>query len=248
MLNMRSDSAQFKPEAMNRPSSIVILTGAGISVESGIESFRDQNGIWAKHDWREYATPDGFANHPARVLDFYNKRRRALADVYPNDAHHALARLEGAFKGDFLLITQNVDDLHESAGSRKLLHMHGELRSALCQACGMRSAWNTKMTVDSQCKKCGTIGRLRPDIVWFGEMPYQMDRIYRALSEADLFVAIGTSGHVYPAAQFVEEARHAGAHTVEINLEKSENSSQFHERILGKASETVPKFVDRLLS
>ena len=242
MLNMRSTRAHFKPEAMNRPSSIVILTGAGISVESGIESFRDQNGIWAKHDWREYATPEGFASHPARVLDFYNKRRRALADVYPNDAHHALARLEGAFKGDFLLITQNVDDLHESAGSRKLLH------SALCQACGMRSGWNTKMTVDSQCKKCGTIGRLRPDIVWFGEMPYQMDRIYRALSEADLFVAIGTSGHVYPASQFVEEARHAGAYTVEINLEKSENSSQFHEKILGKASETVPKFVDRLLS
>lgn len=233
---------------MKSSSSIVILTGAGISVESGIASFRDRNGIWAKHDWREYATPEGFASQPARVLDFYNKRRRALADVYPNDAHHALARLEGAFRGNFLLITQNVDDLHESAGSRKLLHMHGELRSALCQACEMRGPWRGDMTIDSKCKRCGTIGRLRPDVVWFGEMPYQMDRIYRALGEADLFVAIGTSGHVYPAAQFVEEARHAGAHTVEINLEETENASQFDERISGKATGTVPTFVERLLA
>jgi NAD-dependent deacetylase len=233
---------------MERPSSIVVLTGAGISVESGIASFRDRNGIWAKHDWRDYATPEGYARNPRKVLDFYNTRRRALANVYPNEAHHALARLEGAFKGDFLLVTQNVDDLHESAGSRKLLHMHGELRSALCEACGMRSRWRGDMTVDSKCHFCETVGRLRPDVVWFGEMPYQMDRIYRALAEADLFIAIGTSGHVYPAAQFVEEARHAGAHTVELNIDESENASEFDETIRGPATQTVPEFVNRLLA
>lgn len=233
---------------MNTPRSIVILTGAGISVESGIASFRDQNGIWAKHDWREYATPEGYAHHPARVLDFYNKRRRALADTYPNDAHHALAKLEGAFSGEFLLVTQNVDDLHESAGSRKMIHMHGELNSALCEACGMRSRWRGDMTVNSACKHCGAVGRVRPDVVWFGEMPYQMDRIYGALARCDLFVAIGTSGHVYPAAQLVQEARLAGARTVELNLEESENATEFDEVLHGRATDTVPDFVDKLLA
>ncbi len=233
---------------MTSPGSIVVLTGAGISVESGIASFRDQNGIWAKHDWRDYATPEGYAHNPSRVLDFYNKRRRALAKVHPNDAHHALAKLEGAFKGAFLLVTQNVDDLHESAGSRKLVHMHGELNSALCEACGMRGNWRGDMTVNSACKHCHTVGRVRPDVVWFGEMPYQMDRIYRALAQCDLFVAIGTSGHVYPAAQFVQEARLAGARTVELNLEDSENAGEFDEVFHGRATVTVPAFVDSLLA
>jgi NAD-dependent deacetylase len=229
------------------PSSIVILTGAGISVESGIPSFRDKGGMWARHDWRDYATPDAFARNPGRVQRFYNERRRRLPDVRPNAAHHALARLEAEFRGDFLLVTQNVDDLHEAAGSRKLIHMHGQLDSALCEACGMRSPWHGDMTIDSQCPACETTGRLRPDVVWFGEMPYQMDRIYRALGEADLFVAIGTSGHVYPAADFVEEARLNGAHTVELNLEPSENAGAFAEAIHGKATEIVPAFVERLL-
>lgn len=232
---------------MALPSSIVILTGAGISVESGIASFRDRNGIWAKHDWRDYATPDAFARNPGRVRDFYNKRRRALADARPNAAHHALARLEQAFHGPFLLVTQNVDDLHEAAGSHNLVHMHGELNSALCEACGMRARWHGDMTVDSRCPHCGAAGRLRPDVVWFGEMPYQMDRIYRALGTADLFVAIGTSGHVYPAADFVEEARLNGARTVELNLEPSENADAFAEAIHGPATEIVPAFVDGLL-
>lgn len=233
---------------MKPPSSIVILTGAGVSVESGIPSFRDRNGIWSKIDYRDYATPEGFARNPGKVLDFYNKRRRNMANVYPNEAHHALARLEGAFKGDFLLVTQNIDDLHESAGSRKLIHMHGELASALCEACGMRARWRGDITANSQCTSCRTIGRLRPDVVWFGEMPYQMDRIFRALGEAELFIAIGTSGHVYPAAAFVEEARLAGARTVELNLEESENAELFNETIRGPATETVPAFVERLLA
>ncbi|MEO3386116.1 NAD-dependent deacylase [Mesorhizobium sp. CAU 1741] len=232
---------------MHTARSIVILTGAGISVESGISTFRDRNGIWAKHDWRDYATPEGYERHPARVLEFYNQRRRALKSVQPNQAHHALARLEGAHKGEFLLVTQNVDDLHESAGSRKLVHMHGELNSALCRACGMRAPWRDDITVNSQCKSCGATGFLRPDVVWFGEMPYQMETIYRALGKAELFIAIGTSGHVYPAAQFVEEARLSGARTIELNLDETENADAFDERITGRATETVPALVDRLL-
>ncbi|NMG38880.1 NAD-dependent protein deacylase [Chelativorans sp. ZYF759] len=232
---------------MPLPSSIVILTGAGISVESGIPSFRDKSGLWSMVNWQDYATPDAFARDPGRVRDFYNKRRRAMAGVQPNAAHHALARLEAGFRGDLLLVTQNIDDLHEAAGSRRLVHMHGELGSALCEACGMRSRWPGDMTVDSRCPQCESAGRLRPDVVWFGEMPYQMDRIYRALGEADLFVAIGTSGHVYPAADFVEEARLNGAHTLELNLEPSETAASFAEAIHGRATEIVPAFVDRLL-
>jgi NAD-dependent deacetylase len=230
------------------PSSLVILTGAGISVESGIPSFRDKEGVWARFDWRDYATPDAFARNPAKVYDFYNERRRRLAAVQPNAAHHALARLEGAFKGEFLLVTQNVDDLHEGAGSRRLIHMHGELNSALCQACEMRARWKGDITIEARCPTCGSVGRLRPDVVWFGEMPYQLDRIYRALAEAELFVAIGTSGHVYPAADFVSEARHAGAHTVELNLEPSETAGAFEEVIHGPATQVVPAFVERLLA
>lgn len=232
---------------MPLPSSIVILTGAGISVESGIPSFRDKTGIWSRVDWRDYATPDAFARNPGRVRDFYNKRRRAMAGVKPNAAHQALARLEAGFRGDFLLVTQNIDNLHEAAGSKRLVHMHGELASALCEACGMRSPWPGDMTVDSRCPHCESAGRLRPDVVWFGEMPHQMDRIYRALGEADLFLAIGTSGHVYPAADFVEEARLNGARTVELNLEPSETAASFAEAIHGRATEIVPAFVDRLL-
>lgn len=232
---------------MSLPSSIVILTGAGISVESGIPSFRDKTGIWSRVDWRDYATPDAFARNPGRVRDFYNKRRRAMAGVKPNAAHQALARLEAGFRGDFLLVTQNIDNLHEAAGSKRLVHMHGELASALCEACGMRSPWPGDMTVDSRCPHCESAGRLRPDVVWFGEMPHQMDRIYRALGEADLFLAIGTSGHVYPAADFVEEARLNGARTVELNLEPSETAASFAEAIHGRATEIVPAFVDRLL-
>ncbi len=231
-----------------KPSSIVILTGAGISVESGIASFRDRDGIWARTDWRDYATPDAFARNPSKVHDFYNRRRDSVAEARPNAAHRALARLEKAYSGAFTLITQNIDHLHEMAGSEKLIHMHGDLFSALCEACHQRSRWHGDMTTSSQCPACSTIGRLRPDVVWFGEMPYHMDRIYRALGEAELFVSIGTSGHVYPAADFVEEAKHAGARTIELNLEPSETASSFDELVQGRASETVPAFVEGLLA
>lgn len=230
------------------PSSIVILTGAGISVESGIPQFRNRFGLWTKVDYRELATPEGFAHNPGKVQDFYNERRRRMKQALPNAAHHALARLEAGFRGSFLLVTQNVDDLHEAAGSRKLVHMHGELASALCEACGRRHRWLSDISVDSVCPSCGTTGRMRPDIVWFGETPYHMDRIEAALQHADLFVAIGTSGNVYPAAQFVRQAAEAGARTVEINLEPSLSVDDFDETLHGPATQLVPGFVEGLLA
>lgn len=229
------------------PSSIVILSGAGISAESGVDTFRDKDGIWSKVDYREVATPEGFARNPRKVHDFYNRRRRKMAGIRPNAAHMALERLEREFSGDFILVTQNIDDLHEAASSRKLVHMHGELAKALCEACGQRSTWTGDMSIDSQCPACGTIGRLRPDVVWFGEMPYHMGRIHAALSACDLFVSIGTSGSVYPAAGFVEEARFNSAHTIELNLEPSEGGNLFAEAHYGQATEVVPAFVERLL-
>lgn len=232
---------------MALPSSIVILTGAGISAESGVDTFRARDGIWSKVDFREVATPEGFARNPAKVHDFYNQRRRRMAEIRPNAAHFALARLEAGFAGEFLLVTQNIDPLHEQAGSRRLVHMHGQHDSALCASCGARFPWQGDMSLETVCRECGVAGHVRPDVVWFGEMPYRMDAIYRALRKAGLFVSIGTSGNVYPAAQFVEEARHAGAHTVELNLEPSEGIGHFHEAIHGRATEIVPAFVDRLL-
>jgi NAD-dependent deacetylase len=232
---------------MPSPSSIVILTGAGISAESGVDTFRDKDGIWSKVDYRDVATPEGFSRDPVLVHDFYNTRRRGLAGIRPNAAHEALARLERGFAGDFLLVTQNIDDLHERAGSQRLVHMHGELARALCASCGSRHDWRDDLAVDVPCPTCRSPGFLRPDVVWFGEMPYHMERIYEALEACDLFVSIGTSGSVYPAAGFVAEARQAGARTMELNLEPSEGVTLFDEAIHGRATEVVPAFVDRLL-
>lgn len=232
---------------MKPPSSIVILTGAGVSAESGVSTFRDPEGIWAKHDWREVATPQGFAADPDRVHAFYNERRRRVAGVQPNAAHVALAGLERAFAGEFLLVTQNVDDLHERAGSRRLIHMHGEHGQAWCTNCSSRMRWPGDMGTDTPCPRCESAGFLRPDIVWFGETPYAMERIVEALRACDLFVSIGTSGHVYPAAGFVEEARHSGARTLELNLEPSNGASQFDETRYGRATEIVPAWVNDLL-
>jgi NAD-dependent deacetylase len=225
---------------------IVILTGAGISAESGIDTFRSSGGLWEQHRVEDVATPEGFARNPNLVLNFYDMRRAALAQVEPNPAHEALARLEREFSGDLLLVTQNVDDLHERGGSARVLHMHGELKSALCTSCETRSRWERSMIERPPCPVCRA-PTLRPDVVWFGEMPYQMGRIYRALESCDLFVSIGTSGAVYPDAGFVQEARSAGAHTLELNLEPSEGSRLFHESRLGPASAVVPAWVEELL-
>ena len=227
--------------------SIVVLTGAGLSAESGLGTFRDKGGLWEEFDLEEVATPEGFARNPARVHEFYNLRRRRLGDARPNAAHHALARLEKEHAGRVLTVTQNIDGLHEAAGTHALIHMHGELARALCAACLASYPWTEDLSTETVCAACGQAGALRPDVVWFGEMPREMDRIYQALVACDLFVSIGTSGSVYPAAGFVAEARAAGAHTVELNLEPSEGASLFAEALYGPATEIVPGFVDRLL-
>ena len=224
--------------------NIVVLTGAGISAESGIRTFRAQDGLWEEHRIEDVATPEAFHRNPALVQRFYNMRRQQLADpaIQPNAAHRALAEFEQQFSGEFLLVTQNVDDLHDRAGSHKLLHMHGELLKARCTAC--ESVWEQTgdLGIADTCTACGNLGTARPHIVWFGEMPLYMDRIYDALASCDLFISIGTSGNVYPAAGFVAEARSHGAHTVELNLEPSLGGSAFAERHHGPATELVPQW------
>jgi NAD-dependent deacetylase len=227
--------------------SIVILTGAGISAESGLATFRGPDGLWEGHRVEDVCTPDALRRDPVLVHRFYDERRAKLAEVAPNPAHQALAALDAAWGGDLLIVTQNVDDLHERAGAKRLIHMHGELNSALCAACGKAVPWTDPLPPGATCDGCGRPS-LRPDIVFFGEMPYEMDAIDAAVRNADLFVSIGTSGAVYPAAGFVQTARHAGARTVELNLDPSAGSVYFHETRLGPASELVPQLVRELLA
>jgi NAD-dependent deacetylase len=227
---------------------IVVLTGAGISRESGLETFRDPDGIWARVRLEDVATPEGFARDPAQVHAFYNARRRGLLDpaIRPNAAHAALAALEGFWPGGVLVVTQNVDDLHARAGSRSLIHMHGELLKVRCADCGATTDGRADLSAADACAACGRTGGMRPHVVWFGEVPLELDRIGAALADCGLFVSIGTSGNVWPAAGFVREARAGGAHTVELNLEPSEGASLFAERIHGPATAVVPAFVGRL--
>lgn len=224
---------------------IVILTGAGVSAESGLPTFRGPDGLWEGHRVEEVATPEAFARDPHLVHRFYNLRRRALGSVEPNTAHLAIARLQRERR--VTLVTQNVDDLHERAGSMDVIHMHGELRKALCTRCGGRASWDGDMEIDTPCPDCGKTGGMRPDIVWFGEMPYRMGEIEHALMDADLFAAIGTSGNVYPAAGFVRTARFAGAHTIEFNNAGTAVSGLFEEHRVGPATVEVKRWVDNLL-
>ncbi|MDF1586632.1 Sir2 family NAD+-dependent deacetylase [Marinimicrococcus flavescens] len=229
---------------------IVVLTGAGISAESGLATFRGPGGLWEGHRLEEVATPEAFRRDPGLVHRFYNARRRRLLerDVQPNPAHRALARLEAEWPGEVVLVTQNIDDLHERAGSRRLLHMHGELLRIRCEACGQRRSCREDIDCTDACIACGSAGTLRPDVVWFGEMPHGLERIYEALSGCGLFLAVGTSGQVYPAAGFVEAVRASGAaRTIELNLEPSAVSRCFAERRTGPAARTVPALVDELL-
>ncbi|TPE51348.1 NAD-dependent deacylase [Amaricoccus solimangrovi] len=229
---------------------VFVLTGAGISAGSGLGTFRDAGGIWARFDPVKLATPAAFAADPGRVHDFYNTRRRAMLAAGPNAAHFALAELGEGLRTDggaLFLCTQNIDDLHERAGSRAVHHMHGRICRALCGACRVTVEWRGDLGVGDHCAACGRSGTLRPDVVWFGEMPYDMPEIEAALARADLFVAIGTSGAVYPAAEFVEIARTMGILTLEFNLEKSANAHLFDESVYGPAVESVPRFVARLL-
>lgn len=229
--------------------SIVILTGAGISAESGIKTFRDADGLWENYRIEDVATPEGYARNPELVITFYNERRRQLlgGDIQPNPAHVALAQLESQFQGEVLLVTQNVDNLHEQAGSRNIIHMHGELLKIRCERSGKVFPAEKDVGVEDRCQCCNPPQPLRPHVVWFGEMPLEMDRIFQALGGCGLFIAIGTSGVVYPAAGFVQQARQTGAHTVELNLEPSAVQSVFSERKYGLASEIVPEFVKGLL-
>jgi len=226
--------------------NIVILTGAGISAESGLATFRGPDGLWEGHRVEDVCTPQALRRDRALVQCFYDQRRAALNTVVPNAAHRALARLDREWPGDLLIVTQNVDDLHERAGATRLLHMHGELNSALCEGCGGRMRWTGSLGDSPSCPACQA-PRLRPDIVFFGEVPYAMERIEAALARADLFVSIGTSGAVYPAAGFVQVAHHNGAATLELNLDRSDGSGMFDESRLGPASVLVPRWVDEVL-
>ena len=232
--------------------NIAILTGAGVSAESGINTFRAADGLWENHRVEDVATPEAFMRDPELVYRFYDMRRARVQEVAPNAAHHALARLEevwaGEGRGEVTLITQNVDDLHDRAGSQNLIHMHGELLSAWCRACDARTAWADPLNETAVCPSCETRGQLRPDIVWFGEMPYHMDAIYHAVLNADLFVSIGTSGAVYPAAGLVQEARANGIATLELNLEPSQGTHFFDEARHGPATELVPTWVERMIA
>ena len=235
-------------EHVTTTDPIVILTGAGISKESGLATFRDPDGIWAKFRIEDVATLDAFARDPERVLEFYNVRRQQMMDpsVVPNAAHKALAELEAFWPGDVVVVSQNIDDLHERGGTQNLIHMHGELGKSQCHLCGDVVGGLNDLRTDMTCANCGEAGGMRPHVVWFGEMPLHMDRILNALARCGLFLSIGTSGNVYPAAGFVQEARRAGAQTIELNLEESEGATLFHEARYGPATEVVPAFVAAL--
>lgn len=227
---------------------IFILTGAGISAESGVKTFRDDGGLWEGHRVEEVATPEGFAADPDLVHHFYNMRRAQLVDVEPNAAHAALTEIQDSPLFELTLVTQNVDDLHERAGCDSVIHMHGELLKKRCTSCLKVSHCDEELSVDSVCADCKSLGTLRPHIVWFGEMPFFMDEIESRLVAADLFIAIGTSGLVYPAAGFADVARRHGAKTIEVNLADTEQSPLFDQHIIGKASETVPELVQSILA
>ncbi len=231
---------------MTEIRNIVILTGAGISAESGIDTFRSAGGLWEQHRVEDVATPEAFARDPDLVLRFYDMRRAAIQEKRPNAAHFALAELDAKWDGNLLIVTQNVDDLHERGGARRVLHMHGEHLNAWCTSCDVRSRWTDALIDRPACPVCQA-RTLRPDVVWFGEMPYRMGDIYAALREADLFVSIGTSGAVYPAAGLVRNARDLGIRTLELNLERSQGSQWFHETRLGPATEVVPAWVSEIL-
>ncbi|HEY9072346.1 MAG TPA: Sir2 family NAD+-dependent deacetylase [Candidatus Ozemobacteraceae bacterium] len=235
-------------KGLDGKARIVVLTGAGISKESGLDTFRDAGGVWERYRIEDVATPEGYVRNPAKVHRFYNEQRIQLGEVQPNAAHFALARLEKEVGDRLLVVTQNIDDLHERAGSTRLIHMHGELLKVRCEHCEAIRAETGSISTDTVCASCGRKGGVRPHIVWFGEIPLRMDEIFAALDRCSLFVAIGTSGNVYPAAGFVERARmNEGTRTLELNLEPSVGASRFAETVYGPATEVVPAWVDRLL-
>ncbi len=248
---VNDDEQETQMNPVKKDTPIVVLTGAGISKESGLDTFRDADGIWSKVRIEDVATPEAFARDPARVHEFYNARRRGLLgeNIESNAAHQALAVLEQEWPGGVLIVTQNIDNLHERGGSQNIIHMHGELLKSICHGCGAVSECTDDLSVSSVCSRCDSMGTLRPQVVWFGEMPLAMERIEQALSTAGLFISIGTSGNVYPAAGFVDVVRRYGqGHTVELNLEPSSGATMFAQSIYGEATAIVPDYVNTLLA
>ncbi|PWD87433.1 Sir2 family NAD+-dependent deacetylase [Ignatzschineria cameli] len=247
-MKRESKRESFRRKLPGVKPKVVVLTGAGISAESGIRTFRAADGLWENHPIEEVASPQGVRRNPQLVQQFYNDRRAQLQEesIKPNAAHFALAQLEERLGDHFLLVTQNVDNLHERAGSKRLIHMHGELLKVRCLETEMIFDWQQPVTIESLCPCCQQRGNLRPHIVWFGEMPLEMERIYKALENADLFLSIGTSGNVYPAAGFVELAKMVGAHSVELNLEPTKGATLFDEAYYGPASKIVPQYCDKI--
>lgn len=242
----------IEPESMNylQFKHVVFLTGAGISAESGIATYRDKKGLWTQNELQNLAKPAAFAKSPETVHDFYNQRRIDLKQAQPNKAHFHIAHLQKELTGSpvkLTIITQNVDDLHEKAGTKNVIHIHGELNKALCTACDKRSISPAQLSTNSQCVHCGKIGCLRPDIVWFGEVPYKLDYVQSTLEDCDLFVSIGTSGSVFPASDFVQVAKQNGAYAIELNLEAADNASKFDEGHYGVATEIVPAWIDKFV-
>lgn len=227
---------------------IVILTGAGISADSGLKTFRDNDGLWENHRVEEVATPEAFYSNPELVYRFYNLRRLQLKETRPNPAHEAIGKLMSSPHFQTILVTQNVDDLHERGGARDVIHMHGELKKVKCLRSGKSISWTEELNREDQCQCCQNPSPMRPDIVWFGEMPYHMELILGHLSDCELFLSIGTSGHVYPAAGFVQVAKlEAKAKCVELNLDESMQSSHFDESIRGRAAQIVPEYIEKIL-
>jgi len=241
--------ARLLKSGAGNASNIVVLTGAGISAESGLQTFRGEGGLWCGHRVEDVATPEAFVRNPALVHQFYNERRKGLfaKDIGPNSAHIALAVLQQNWLGEVTVVTQNIDNLHERGGSNDVIHMHGEVCKSFCIYCHKRAEQISDSSINNTCPCCRKKGGMRPDIVWFGEMPYHMDRIENKLGNADLFISIGTSGNVYPAAGFVLMAANAGAQTLEINLEPSMNAQAFNHGLYGSASEEVPRFTKALM-
>lgn len=228
--------------------NILILTGAGVSAESGLATFRDADGLWNNHKVEDVATIEAFERNPEFVHQFYNEMKPELLHAKPNPAHLALAKLEQEYPGEVNIITQNVDTLHEKAGSQKVCHIHGQINQAVCLNCGnVLETWDD---VDTQtvCPHCHVAGMMKPNIVFFGESLLYMDKAAHLLSNCDLFVSVGTSGVVYPAAGFVQTAKYRGAETYEFNLEAASNNYLFDKHIYGKCGKTLPEFVDKLLA
>ena len=229
---------------------IFVLSGAGVSKESGIKTFRESDGLWENYKIEDVCTPQAFLTNPELVNNFYNDRKKQMNDpkIKPNNAHIFISKLEEKFFNNFMLVTQNIDNLHEKAGSKKVYHMHGSLEKKICMLCNYTSRFDKDISTEQICENCNEKGKVRVDVVWFGEMPKYLDKIYDFLEKVDIFISVGTSSLVYPAAGFIDyvKLRNKNAKLIEFNIEKTSKSILFDQVYIGKASTTIPKFVNSL--